>query len=80
MLIGINSKCPTCDIKNEHHLENLGQSHPIIFVCLAQAQMHICVKYQASMVNHKGNPGTQRKTHTHTHTHKKNRSDGPVLI
>ena len=40
------------EMKNEHNLENLGQSHPIILVSLALVQMHICVKYEGSVINH----------------------------
>ena len=37
--------------KNVHKFENLGHSNLVISGCLDQVSMHICVKYEGSVIN-----------------------------
>ena len=41
-------------LKNIDKFENIGHSDPVISVSLALVSMHICVKYEGSLINHIG--------------------------
>ena len=47
--------------KKVHKFENLGQSDLVLLVCLGLVQMHPCIKYEGSMVNHTGRRGRCKK-------------------
>ena len=44
-----------CDkLRNVHKLENTDHNGPVPFMFLGLVQMLICVKYEGSMINHRG--------------------------
>ena len=54
-------------LKKDHKFENLGHSDLVISVRLDPASMHICVKYEGSVINYIGRKGinlARKKTAT----------------
>ena len=54
-------------MKSERKLENKDHSDLTLLVCLVLVQMHFCVKYEETVINHKGMRGRYRKTENNCH-------------
>ena len=52
---------PDEKLKNVHKLEHKGHSNLFLLVYLSLVQMHLCIKYEGSMINHAGRAGRYSK-------------------